>query len=377
MNYYESLQQYYKNGCVLHPGQDPVWGEVGYEEFMKSQISDMKIKSGDVIRVEQKWNSGKTENYEGIVLQMYEDRFWLLTQGKKIWKDRSNVKDVIILYITKIEKIKDAAPDFDIQKADPNYKERLSPGDRENIWEKIEMERTEKFQKEILEVFPLINHERNVLLYMLFDFCWTYSDGEVQKAEINIIKKNGEQIPLPEYKNKHIYPNHDYHSCCGIENTDKNHDGIVLFFVSLEALQEIRFISCVWTVEWDGNNTRFLQLVYPNFTKGDGNIYNISCRVTDMGMYERSLHSHSVFTGALEKEYDKAFLYVSEAEDEGTMDIMNAENIEDDEKMDAIISICKNDLTKVMESFSSREQEVAEVFIKKAEVEPKGYIWPY
>lgn len=32
MNYYDSLKNYYDNGCVLHPGTPPVWGEAGYKK---------------------------------------------------------------------------------------------------------------------------------------------------------------------------------------------------------------------------------------------------------------------------------------------------------------------------------------------------------
>lgn len=122
MGYYKSLQRYYQNGCVLHPGKPPAWGEVNYKKYMQKQISDLGIKPGDVIAVEERWHSGTSTNTKGTVLSIDNNRIWILTQGKKIWKDRSNQKNVLIEYITKINKLEDAGPDFNICEADPDYK---------------------------------------------------------------------------------------------------------------------------------------------------------------------------------------------------------------------------------------------------------------
>lgn len=338
MSYYESLQKYYQNGCVLHPGEPPAWGEVGYKKYMHKQISDMGIKPGDTIAVEEKWHYGATNQYEGIVLHIDDDRIWMLTKGKKVWKDRSNQKDVVVEYITKIEKIKDARPDFDIYEADPNYKV-IEENDMEEFLYSLDVKRTERFHKRISSKFPQIDIQKVFVLWIQFDFCWSYSNGKVEKAEINIVMKNEGTIPLPKYKLKHVYPNNTYYSTCGVQYTDKEEDGILLFFDSFEELEEIRLISCAWTVELDEKKMQFLQMIYPKFTKGEGNVYSLSCRCTDMGLYEDSLHRHSVFSGMLEKEYDKAFVYIADAKGESIMEIMNADNIAEEIVLDAVLCL--------------------------------------
>ena len=380
IKHYESLINYYKNGCVLHPGQIPAWGEVGYKEYIKKKIADMKIKSGDRIQVEQKNHDGTAINYEGILLHMYSDRFRILSKGRTVWKDRSNVKDVFFEYITSIEKIKDAGLDFDIYKADPNYK-HIQENKDNHFWDKVEAERIKEFEERAKKVFPDIDMDKNVILYMLFDFYWDAMDGNVEKAEVCIIKKNNESISIPEYKNKHIYPNRFYYTCCGIKNTDEEHDGIVLVFDSIEKLEEIRLISCKWTVtfgdEQDNIKMQCVQMIYPKFIKGEGNVYNIASRCTYMMTYEESLHKHSVFSGMLEKEYDKAFVRIADKEDEMIIEIMNAENIVEENLMDTILCINQNSLKKVCDDLSSDQQDVTEIFIKYADIEPKKYIWPF
>ena len=376
MSYYESLQKYYQNGCVLHPGETPQWGEVGYKKYMQKQIFDMGIKSGDIIAVEEKWHNGAINQYEGIVLHINDDRIWMLIKGKKVWKDRSNQKDVVVEYITKIEKTKDARPDFDIYEADPNYKV-IKENDMEEFLYSLDVKRTESFQKRISSKFPQIDIQKVFVLWMQFDFCWPYSNGKVEKAEINIVNKNDGTIPLPKFKLKHVYPNNTYYSTCGVQYTDKEEDGILLFFDSFEELAEIRLISCAWTVELDEKKMQFLQMIYPKFTKGEGNVYNLSCRCTDMGLYEDSLRHHSVFSGALEKDYDKAFVYISDTKGESIMEIMNADNIAEEIVLDAVLCLNSNNLVQVIQKLSDKKQEVAEVLIKSKEIKPKGYAWPF
>lgn len=384
MSYYESLQNYYKNGRVLHLGKDSVWGEIGYEEYMKQKISDLGIKSGDVIKVEVKGNGRKVVNYEGIVLHMYKDRFHMLSKGKKIWKDKSNREDIIIRYITKIEKVKDAAKDFDIYEADPDYKYVQEHKEDNTFWDEIEKKRVSKFQERIKSVFPDIDQNKNVILWLLFDFCWDYDNGVVNNAEINIIKKDGQVIPVPAFKIKHIYPNKSYYTCCGVKNTDEERDGILMMFDSFEELSEIRLISCKWTVEIDSDpdkeSLQFMQMVYPTFIKGEYNVYNIPCRCTDMQLYEESLHSHSVFSGRLEEEYDKAFVYMEHKEGESVMDIMNTDD------MDSIVSkysvdfcVClnNNSLEKMLDGLGSSQRRITEIFMKYPSIESKGYTWRY
>lgn len=163
MSYYESLQKYYQNGCVLHPGEHPVWGEVGYKKYMQKQISDMGIKPGDTIAVEEKWHYGKINQYKGTVLHIYDDRIWMLTQGKKVWKDRSNRKDIVIEYITKIDKLKSASPDFDIYEADPAYKV-IQENSTDELFDSLEINRTRRFQKRITSAFPQVDIQRAFVL---------------------------------------------------------------------------------------------------------------------------------------------------------------------------------------------------------------------
>lgn len=51
MNCYEKLRAYYQNGCVLHPGTPPEWGEVGYAEYVKEQIKAAGIEPGDLVKI--------------------------------------------------------------------------------------------------------------------------------------------------------------------------------------------------------------------------------------------------------------------------------------------------------------------------------------
>ena len=309
MNYYDSLKQYYKNGCVLHPGKPPVWGEVGYKQYMQDKIVDEGIKQGDVIRVTVKWPSGKSTTYTGIVLYIYDERIHMLSQGAKVWKDKKNLQDIVIKYVTEIEKVKDAEPEFDITKADPYS----VPVDKEAInlsMKNIENKREIACRKRIESCFPKIDIKRSKILWLLFDFYWMYDNGTVEEPDIFIINKDGSSVPIPAYKNKHIYPNKCYYTACGIESADKEEGGILLFFDSIETIENIKMITSLWTVDLDGKEAKFLIVIYPEFKNGCGNIYNIVCRAADMQLYEESLHFQSVFSGQMEKEYDKAFLYI-------------------------------------------------------------------
>jgi len=382
MKYYESLQNYFKNGCKLHPEKKPVWGEIGYEEYIKKQIAGMKIKSGDKIRVEQKWSSGTVESYEGTVLQISKHRFWILSKGKTVWKDKSNRKDIIIKYITKIEKIKEAGAEFDIYSADPDYKYVREHQGIDKCKDDIENKRTSKFQEQLKTKFP--GNSKKIILWLSFDFYWDYSNGVVKEAEINIINKNGQVISVPKYKNRHVYPNHFYYTCCGVKNTDVNHNGILLFFDSFDELQNIHLISCTWTVILDNNKDinqlQFLQMIYPTFIEGDTTVYNIHCRCTDLGTYEEALHKYSVFSGMLEKEYNKAFVHIANREKESYMNIMNAEDIEDiikEHSLDLTICLNNNSFEKMFNNLHATQQTIAEIFIKYANVKPRGYTWPY
>lgn len=376
MNCYESLQKYYQNGCVLHPERPPMWGEVGYKKYIQKQISDMGIKPGDTVDVEEKWHHGVVNRYEGVVLHVYDDRIWILTKGKKVWKDRSNQKDVVVEYITRIEKIRDAKPDFDIYEIDQNYKV-VKENDMEEIFRSLDEKRTERFQKRMPSQFPQIDIQNTLVLWMQFDFCWSYSNGEVKKAEINIVKKDGKSVPLPKFKLKHTCPNHAYFSTCGEQYTDEEENGILLFLDSFEELEEIKLVSCIWTVDLDRKEMQFLQMVYPKFTKGEGNVYNICCRCTAMEYYEDSLHHYSVFSGMLEKEYDKAFVYASNREHESVVDIMNADNLLEEVIFDMVLCSNSNSVRHAIEHLSSEKEKMVEVFLKNVELKPKGYPWQF
>lgn len=376
MSYYESLQEYFNNGCVLHPGTPPKWGEAGYAEYIRNKITKMGIKAGDVIRVEEKWHNGTCNRYEGIVLHIYKDRLYMLSHGNKVWKDHSNRKDVVFGDITEIEKIKEAKPDFDIYKTDPGYK-ILQNSNVDGIEKSLEPNRIKRFKERMRKNFPQIDIDNKVVLWMLFDFCWVYSNGSVLKADINIIAKDGNSIPVPSFKNKHIYPNHSYYSACGINNTDEKEDGILLFFDSFEELEKIRLISCTWTVEVEGKQRHFLQMLYPKFIKAEGNVFNLTCRCTDMGEYEHALHYHSTFQESLENDYDKAFVYISDSNCERIIKIMNANDVTDYIVLDAVLSLHHNNMISVVESLQDNKPEIAEVFLKNIEIEGKGYIWPF
>lgn len=374
--HYESLHQYYQNGCVLHPGTPPNWGEIGYESYMKEKIKEADIKPGDTISVEMKWHYGKVETYTGAVLHIYDTDIYMLSQGNKVWKDKNNEKRIIIRYITKIEKLKDAKQDFDIFKADPYYKP-IDEKENKKWRDDIEKDRNREYQKKLWENYPAFDPNKNKILWLSFDFCWTYSNGKVKKADINVIKNNGDSVLLPSYKNKHIHPNHDYYSACGTKDTDSDYGGILLFFDSMEEIEQIRLVSCLWTVEIEDKEIKFMTMVYPNFLRGNGYVYNIHCTCTDMQMYEKSLYSHTVFSGRLEKEYDYAFLYISNVEGEFIYDIMNAGKLKESIIPDTALCLYDNSLEKVIESLGSKEINLVEVCLKCSEIKPKGYVRPY
>ena len=376
MNYYEALKQYFNNGCVLHPDKPPIWGEVHYEEYIRQKIKEMGIKPGDVIRVEEKYPGKMIKIHQGVILSISDIEIRLLTQGKRIWKDRSNQKYVIINYITSINKLKDGAPMFDILKVDPFY----SIPDREKETESdviFENRRKREFEERMKESFPEIDTEKNIILYLLFDFCWNYANGQVKDVVINIIKDTGESIPLSKYKMKHIYPNNSYFSACGVKNTDNEFEGILVFFDSMDELEHIRLISCLWTVDIDRKTKQFLTIVYPKFIKVSGNVFNIISCSTDMMLYEKSLHSPSVFSGRMEEEFSNAFLYMSNSEGEIIYEIMHQSRDLDATIFDVALCLHNNNLKNMISDMCSDEKQIVEVLIKETDVKSKDYIWPY
>lgn len=380
MNCYEKLRAYYQNGCVLHPGTPPVWGEVGYAEYVKEQVKTAGIEPGATISVDVKNGNGNTASYSGTVLHIYDDRFHMLTQGNKVWKDRSNREQFLFEDVTKIEKLKDKKSAFDIYKADP-YNYPTSAEDSDKFQQYLEKDIGEKYQQRFLETHPNFDTRTGKILWLLFDFYWSYDDCTVKKAEITIVKKNRDTVSLPAYKIKHIYPNHSYFTVCGATKKatdcgDHGKDGLLLTFDSMEELSQIRMISCLWTVETDDEELRFLNVWYPKFIPGSDCVYNIACKCTDMRTYEESLHSYSFFSGRLEKEFDKAFVLFSNPEGESVYDVMNAEDFEK-YVLDVLLSLNSNDLQNVIGSFEDQREHSVEVFIKNAAIKPKGYVWPY
>lgn len=326
--------------------------------------------------MEQKWHYGKIESFTGTVLHIQDDRIYLLSQGNKVWKDKSNQKDVVIMYTTRIEKLKDAKPNFDIFKADPYYAP-VNEIEHEKWWQKLDHDRAIKFQKRLLKKYPDFDVKKSKLLWLQFDFYWAYNNSIVKKADINIITKNGSSMPLPNYENKHIYPNHDYFTACMTEKEIMEYDcekGIILCVDDMEVLENIRVISCLWAVELEETEEKFLTIVYPKFLPETDYVYNLSCSCTDMQTYEKSLHSHSVFSGQMEKEYDKAYLYISNADGEVIDAIMRPDDIPESLVFDLALCLNKNNLKTVIESLCDPNMKVTEVFVKNTEIIPKGYI---
>lgn len=229
----------------------------------------------------------------------------------------------------------------------------------------------------MLQTFPNVDIQNTMVLWILPEFYWNYTNGKVLKPQINIIKKNGDSVIVPNYKSKSIYPNHSYYSACGTKNTDKLVDGILLFFDTFEELTEIRLISCVWTVEFNNRKINFIEMIYPSFVKKEGNVFNLPFRCTDMQMYEYSLHSPSVFSGALERNWDIAFLYQMDEDSEKIMDIMNSKDIEEDAALDVLLCLSNNNMKTTIKNFCNNQIIFAETFIKTPEIPSQSYVWPF
>lgn len=310
-NYYESLQAYFKNGCVLHPGMDPVIGEVGYKEHVLAQFKKLNIVSGDTILVHYV-KPGVVATETGILLGNNRDRVFLLTAGKKVWKNQKNEKQILIQNILSVEKIKDKDPSFLLSSADPfGYRafEVLTPEERRiQMQEKYGAERTASFQKRLARKFPDIDCGKQILLWLSFDFCWNYQNGSVAGVSLSLWNKDRSLCTVPEYTIRKVYPNPHYYSVCGVSATDEESNGLYMVFDSMEELRSVQYIFCDWKVEVDGKFHHFVTAVRPKFVQEYGNVYSVACCSTDMAAYERSLHENTFFSGTLERDFELAYV---------------------------------------------------------------------
>lgn len=309
-NYYESLKAYFKNGCKLHPGLDPIIGEVGYEEHMHDQFLQTGIASGDTISVHHVLMDSTLIESQGILLTLDAGRIRILTKGKRVWKSRKNLMEICLRDILSVSLLSKSSPTFDITAADP---QRVpASGNKSESLERAEQtpesKYIEHFRRYMAAQYPNMDVASQPILWLKFDFFWGYANGTIADVKLTLFKQGGSSYQIPDCCFCSLYPNQSYYSVCRKGEQKSNIGGVYQIFDSMDELRKIRLVVCDWKVHVDGSTHHFLTAVRPDFIEVSGNIYNISCASTDMQQYEKSLHEYSVFSGGIEAEYDAAWV---------------------------------------------------------------------
>lgn len=360
----ENILQFIENKGLIDSSRPPRIGEPFYEEWMQEVVNKLSLKIGDKIKITYQYDKQNELTLTGILINDMDwnaDWIKLLTEGKKLWKSRKNEKEIHLSNVVKIEKLEEAAPDFDIKTVNPYYS---SPEEiKANIKEynkKINNTISPETIKQIQSSCPDCDIQNNVFLGIEFSIYNPFCNIEIESADVKIVTASNSNDIAPQYKIGHIYPNRNYYSIHGVV---KKENCVIVPFKDKEALNDVSYILCIWNLKVGNRNFKVVTAYYPTFKTEDGNIYYIEERITLLDVYAESLYKRNVFSGDIYTE----FSFVGTTTDNENINIINGD-ISEERKLDLVMQLAGGDLSEAIKNICEKEHPYKEIFVKEINV---------
>lgn len=247
MELIQKIQEFVKNGGRLRAGVEPRRGEPFYAEYMEKKIKSL-YKPGDKIQI----IAGDTV-YVGTLLSAWCNRVSLMVEGKRVWKSKDNVKDILTKRIQADSLIEPKQDNFDIDEVDPNCQFHWKHDAKDDYWnEKTESRKKQRMndKSEFNAVYPDVSFEDSHVI-AISDGCSLYFPyyNKSIEAEVYLVQGNANKIvEIPckvgtPYQNKNSYhaynfkkPYHD--QCC-----------LYTYLPDCQKKYENVHLVCVWKIK--------------------------------------------------------------------------------------------------------------------------------
>lgn len=367
-NVINDLSDFVRNKGLIDSNRPPKKNEPFYEDYMIAKIDKMKLSVGDTIEVVT-----NEETVTGILIDdtWYGDkRLYLLTNGKKVWKCRENVKEILIQDIMSLQKLKDKPEGFDIKSVNLRHrtKEEIRQVRRE-LHQKI-YPISEDHRKKFVAAYPDRDITKGVILCIHCSLFYPFINGKVTGATVTVLKNKEEPaVCIKDNVIKHVHPNKNHFTVCGHE---KGSECIIIPFDSFKELKKVRCISCLWTMKTeDGSQHSLLEMTYPDFTETpEGyNIFNVTQHSALLQTYHEGLSSRSMFSGDIYTEFQAVGLLLG---DDGLLLINGTP--EDQDMLDMELCLHNGDLMNVIESLEKDNSLQTELYVKEERIHAMHFI---
>lgn len=367
-NIINDLSDFVQNKGLIDSNRPPKKNEPFYEDYMIAKIDRMALSVGDTVEAVT-----DKETTTGILIDDTwhgDKRLYLLTNGKRMWKSRENVKEILIQDIISLRKLKDKPESFDIKSVNPRYhtKEEIQQI-QEEFHQRI-YPIPEDNRKKFVAAYPDRDITKGVILCIHCSLYYPFVNGKITNATVTVLKNEEEPaVCIKDNMIKHVHPNKNYFTVCGHE---KGSECIVIPFDSFEELEKVRCISCLWTMETEGGTQHsLLEMTYPDFTEvPEGyNIYNITQHSAMLQTYHEGLFRRSMFSGDIYTEFQTVGLLLN---DDGLL-LING-NPEDQDMLDMELCLHDGDLMNVIESLEKDNSLQTELYMKKERIHAMHFI---
>lgn len=366
-NLIDNLINFVQNKGLIDPNRPPAFNEPFYENWMIEKIKRMGLKCGDTLTIEGRIGD-EDFSETGILIDDMFIGIHLLTKGNKVWKNGSNNVLTSMAYISNITKVKDAPEGFNCKEVNPNY---ITEEERQELIKSYEdNEAVLKISSDVLsefnEAYPNLQFDKYHVLSMEMMLYLPFSNTKIKAAKINVVKKDGQSINIPDTRIRNIYPNRCWYNVCG---TGKHSDLLFVPFKTFEELEDIKYISCEWEIEVE-NEQGFsvLGITIPTFERNPNglNIYAVKQELTMLEVHEESLHKRTVHSGSIYIDYDFVGVLYNE---EFILPISEQIDIN---PLDIVMLLHNNNLEEVVASLTKEENGRTEIYIREEIIEGRS-----
>ena len=314
----QRIHDFVNNGGRFRVGENPVWGEPYYGEYMATHIQK-QFTPGDKVDVVVQYPQAKSSEYrqfKGTILRINKGYVEVLNQGNSVWKDRKNYENIFCGHIKSISLIK-RNPEFDIEKADPQGEKNRRDSDNEKTIldgkpDKYDLKYREELKEACRKLYPKQSFEDAVVMSLDFSI---YFPWEVDKVDAEVyINHNNNSVKVAGKTGK-PYPNKNVF---GFYNDRNVSFGPSAFIMLPKDDYTGAFVTCKWSITYNDKVYSFISMIEVAAfepVNGENNVYFIGDKLCPLAYLnsEYKCSEYRMYESLMDAE---AMFYLDEKADE-------------------------------------------------------------